>query len=426
MDYARTCFIVMPFGKKPVDGQEIDFDFIYKSVFLPAISDVALPEGGKLEARRTDQDFFTGDITVEMFRYLEYSRFVLADITSLNPNVFYELGVRHRARQSGTAIFRQVEVKLPFDIAHIKAFPYEYQPEDKVLESRQLITRVLRESLAEDRTDNVIRLAIAQQEKRPRPEVEALRQAAENALRRLDYANAISLLRQAVQADQDDVLTPMKLGILLKEQGGRWEEASQLFQRIVAKTPGYSDAWRELGVAQGKMKHDRDGEASLREAIKLNAGDFDAMASLGGILKRRDDLKDAAAFYRQSVKVSSGHSYPLLNALTLEAHLRGSLDISKDRLALNRAEKSLRLQVADDPPYNAPWSLFDLAQIRLFHKDGEGFLEYLAKGIENCAADWMPKTFRETLALLPGGVDGLSALEEGIEQLRNAEAELRG
>jgi Flp pilus assembly protein TadD len=424
MDYAKTCFIVMPFGKKPVDGQEIDFDFIYKSVFLPAISDVTLPEGGKLEARRTDQDFFTGDITVEMFRYLEYSRFVLADITSLNPNVFYELGVRHRARQSGTAIFRQIEVKLPFDIAHIKAFPYEYQPEDRVLESRQLIARVLRESLVEDRTDNVIRLAIAQQEKRPRPEVEALRRAAENALRRLDYANAIALLRQAVQADQDDVLTPMKLGILLKEQGGHWEEASELFRRIVAKAPGYSDAWRELGVAQGKMKLDRDGEASLREAIKLNTGDFDAMASLGGILKRRGDLSDAAAFYRQSVRVSNGHSYPLLNALTLEAHLGGSLDISKDRLALKRAEKSLRLQVADDPPYNAPWSLFDLAQIRLFYRDGEGFLEFLSKGVENCAARWMPKTFRETLELLPGGADGLPALGEGIEQLRNAEAEL--
>ena len=426
MDYAKTCFIVMPFGKKSVDGLEIDFDFIYKSVFLPAISDVALPEGDKLQARRTDQDFFSGDITVEMFRYLEYSRFVLADITSLNPNVFYELGVRHRARQSGTAIFRQVEVKLPFDIAHIKAFPYEYQPEDKVLESRKLITRVLRESLLEDRTDNVIRLAIAQQERRPRPELEALRQAAENALRRLDYANAINLLRQAVQADQDDVLTPMKLGILLKEQGGRWEEAAELFQRIVAKTPGYSDAWRELGVAQGKMKQDRDGEASLREAIKLNAGDFDAMASLGGILKRRGELNDAASFYRQSVRVSNGHPYPLLNALTLEAHLRGSLDISKDRLALSRAEKSLRLQVADDPPYNAPWSLFDLAQIRLLQKDREGFLEFLAKGVENCTSGWMPKTFRETLELLPGGTDGMPGLAEGIKQLQDAEAELGG
>jgi hypothetical protein len=82
------------------------------------------------------------------------------------------------------------------------------------------------------------------------------------------------------------------------------------------------------------------------------------------------------------------------------------------------------LQVADDPPYNAPWSLFDLAQIKLFNRDGEGFLEFLSKGVENCAASWMPKTFRENLELLPFGADGLPALGEGIEQLRNAEAEL--
>ena len=44
---------------------------------------------------------------------------------------------------------------------------------------------------------------------------------------------------------------------------------------------------------------------------------LDAMASLGGILKRRDDLNDAALFYRQSTQVSNGHSYPLLNALML-------------------------------------------------------------------------------------------------------------
>jgi hypothetical protein len=79
----KTCFIVMPFRKKPVDGQEMILTLSTNRCFLPAISHVTLPEGGKLEARRTDQDFFTGDITVEMFRYLEYSRFVLADITSI-------------------------------------------------------------------------------------------------------------------------------------------------------------------------------------------------------------------------------------------------------------------------------------------------------------------------------------------------------
>jgi hypothetical protein len=124
-DYSKICFAVMPFGKKTVQGQEIDFDWIYSNVFVPAIKAVPLPEGGFLEPRRTDKDFVTGEITVDMFRYLEYSRMVIADITGLNANVFYELGLRHRGRQSGTAILRQVqyEDKLPFDISHIKAFP---------------------------------------------------------------------------------------------------------------------------------------------------------------------------------------------------------------------------------------------------------------------------------------------------------------
>jgi hypothetical protein len=123
MDYSKACFVIMPFGKKPVANQKVDFDKLYDEIFVPAISAVPLPEGGKLEPRRTDKDFFTGDIKFEMFQYLEYSRFALADISGLNFNVAYELGTRHRARESGTAIFRQIQFAPPFDISSIKAFP---------------------------------------------------------------------------------------------------------------------------------------------------------------------------------------------------------------------------------------------------------------------------------------------------------------
>ena len=51
-----------------------DFDWIYDEVFLPAVSETRLPEGGVLTAHRTDRDFFAGDISSEMFGYLEYSR----------------------------------------------------------------------------------------------------------------------------------------------------------------------------------------------------------------------------------------------------------------------------------------------------------------------------------------------------------------
>src|SRR4051794_3753276 len=163
IDYMKICFVIMPFGPKPVGDKTVNFDVLYDEIFLPAIKAVPLPEGGKLEPRRTDKDFFAGDIKLEMFQYLEYSRFALADISGLNFNVAYELGTRHRARECGTAIFRQIQFPPPFDISSIKAFPYEFEPADKAAEARQLITRVLTESLVQNRLDSPVRLALGEQ-----------------------------------------------------------------------------------------------------------------------------------------------------------------------------------------------------------------------------------------------------------------------
>jgi len=422
--YAETCFVVMPFGTKKAGRRTIDFDAIYDRIFLPAIGNATLPGGGKITARRTDKDFFTSDITTDMFRYLEYSRFVLCDITGLNPNVLYELGVRHRARQSGTAIFRQVDVKLPFDIAHIKAFPYEYKPANSAAQSRELITRVLTESLREDRTDNIVGLALQQEQQHPKPDVEQLLKDSENAMRNEDWTGAINSLRQAVRGNPGNPMSRVKLGILLKEHGAQWKEAFEHFNAAVETSPDYADAHREKGIAEGKLGRTADAERSLNQAIALNPGDFDALASLGGILKRKGDMSAASESYRASVRVSGGHSYPLLNALTIEAHCRGVLDLTSDGLSLARAERSLKLQVQDNPPYNAPWSFFDLAQIRLFQGDHEGFLKNLQRGVIFCGADFMPRTFRETLELLPKDPKAFPGLDEGIQILKRAEAEL--
>src|SRR6516164_2775497 len=103
MDYSKICFVIMPFGSKPTIDRTLDFDRLYDDIFVPAISAVSLPEGGQLEPRRADKDFFSGDIKLEMFKYLEYSRFVLADISGFNFNVASELAARDRAREYETA-----------------------------------------------------------------------------------------------------------------------------------------------------------------------------------------------------------------------------------------------------------------------------------------------------------------------------------
>ena len=149
VDYAQVCFVIMPFGKKRVDGADVDFNAIYDNIFAPAVARVLLPEGGQLQPRRTDKDFFTADINNEMFLYIEYARFAIADISGLNANVFYELGARHHTRKSGTAIFRQAGATVPFDIQTIKAFSYEYGTPEKDENARTLISRVLTEITGE-------------------------------------------------------------------------------------------------------------------------------------------------------------------------------------------------------------------------------------------------------------------------------------
>jgi tetratricopeptide (TPR) repeat protein len=423
-DYSKICFAVMPFGKKTVQGQEIDFDWIYSNVFVPAIKGVPLPEGGLLEPRRTDKDFVTGEITVEMFRYLEYSRMVIADITGLNANVFYELGLRHRGRQSGTAILRQVqyEDKLPFDISHIKAFPYRYEPETDAAKAREDIRRLLENSVREDRTDNLVKMVLQQERDAPAEEkIDHLLQDAEKAIRSMDPARAIHLYREAVAKNPRNAIVRLKLALLLKDQGGKWAEVLEHCNTAVRLAPEWPDAWREKGIAEGKLKMP-EAKASLERAEELNPHDYDALSSLGGVLKREGDLEGALERYRRATKESNGHTYPLLNELVLEGQVRGQLDLTRRGLQLAKAERVRREHVNDKPPYDSPWCFFDLALIRLFQGDGQEFLKYTEEGCTHSNASWMAETFRKTLELLPA--DQFAAVADGIAYLKDAEEQL--
>jgi len=435
MEYTNICFAIMPFGKKELvddkgERRMVDFDSIYANVFEPAIREVTLPEGGSLVPRRTDKDFFSGDISQEMFEYLEYSRMGLTDITGLNPNVFYELGVRHRARQSGTVIFRQLVAKIPFDINQIKAFPYEYEPEAQARESKKLITRVLLESLQQNRIDSPVQRALLVQ-RNQRSGIETDLRDAENAIRVGDRLKAIAAYRKAVAADAGNNLLHLRLGLLLKDEG-RWPEALEAFNKAIAAAPTYAEAYREKGIAENKLYQKagkpagmQDGLAPLRKAVELNPDDYDAHASLGGALKRAGEFPEALAAYERAADVSHGHSYPLLNAIKLRAQVDGKLEIDgKRRLLLKRVERSLRAQVASDPPYDPPWSFFDLAEIRLYDGDKDEFLSLAGRGVEHAAHGWQVNTFRESLQLLlDAGVD-LPGLREGIEMLREQAAYL--
>jgi tetratricopeptide (TPR) repeat protein len=124
---APLCFVLMPFGKKSSNaGLLIDFDAIYQDLIAPAIN-----ESG-LETLRADEEMTGGIIHKPMFERLILCEYAVADLTTANANVFYELGVRHAVRPWSTVLlFAEGGGQLPFDVAPLRAMGYQLTAEGK-------------------------------------------------------------------------------------------------------------------------------------------------------------------------------------------------------------------------------------------------------------------------------------------------------
>jgi tetratricopeptide (TPR) repeat protein len=117
-------FIAMPFGTKPgPDGTPIDFNRIYTELIQPALKLAAC------ECFRADQELRAGDIRADMFQELLIADLVIADLTIDNPNVWYELGVRHALRARGVVLIQGPRNANPFDIYTDRKLVYALRPD---------------------------------------------------------------------------------------------------------------------------------------------------------------------------------------------------------------------------------------------------------------------------------------------------------
>ena len=114
------CFVLMPFGKKmDAAGRVTNFDAVYARIIAPAV------EHSGLEPIRADEEKIGGTIHKPMFERLMLCHYAVADITGANPNVFYELGIRHAMRPRSTVIVFAEGTVLPFDIALVRGIAYK-------------------------------------------------------------------------------------------------------------------------------------------------------------------------------------------------------------------------------------------------------------------------------------------------------------
>lgn len=124
----EKCFVVMPFGLKPRnDGTDrtYNFDKVYRVIIQRAIMNVGM------QPIRADETEGSRVVHADMFKDLRDRPVVLVDLSLLNPNVLYELGIRHVMSPTGTVLMANEETvkKLPFDIALSRTIAYRYDGE---------------------------------------------------------------------------------------------------------------------------------------------------------------------------------------------------------------------------------------------------------------------------------------------------------
>ncbi|MCW3073929.1 MAG: hypothetical protein JWP69_998 [Flaviaesturariibacter sp.] len=73
---------------------------------------------------RADETYGPGLIIADIIKQLEESKIIIAEISSGNPNVFYEVGYGH-ALNKPTILIAQRDIKLPFDVSPFRTLFYE-------------------------------------------------------------------------------------------------------------------------------------------------------------------------------------------------------------------------------------------------------------------------------------------------------------
>ncbi|MCX6833628.1 MAG: nucleotide-binding protein [candidate division Zixibacteria bacterium] len=131
----KKCFLIAPIGQEKSEVRRRT-EVLWARVILPACEEL------EYEALRADLIAAPGNISQDIIYLLTNSELVIADITGSNPNVMYELGVRHTAGKP-VVVLAQKDEHVPFDIASYRILYYSIDSPPDWLEAKtSLITWV--------------------------------------------------------------------------------------------------------------------------------------------------------------------------------------------------------------------------------------------------------------------------------------------
>lgn len=119
----KICFVISPIGDEDTDTR-IRSDYVLKNIIVPAAQNCGY------NTIRADKISNPGVITNQIIQHLIEDPLVIADLTELNPNVFYELAIRHVIRKPVVQISE--EKNIPFDVATTRTIKFDHNDPQSV------------------------------------------------------------------------------------------------------------------------------------------------------------------------------------------------------------------------------------------------------------------------------------------------------
>ena len=408
---APLCFVLMPFGDKTdASGRVIKFDRVYNDVIRPAIADAGMA------AIRADEELTRGIIHKPMYERLILCDFAVADLTTANANVFYELGVRHAVRRGSTALIYAKETRIPFDIAAQRALPYELDaagiPTDATTARAALCMQLEHMRDHRDEDSPIFELL--------RPFPAAIEHLKTNVLQdmtdttrleeELQDAECTDQLKafQANLGDLDGVETGVLVKLFLAYRDQRaWDEMIALVDLMSKPLANTVMIREQLALALNRAGNSEDAEQVLKTLIAERGGSSESYAILGRVYKDRwrkaknkftakGELDRAIDAYMKGFESDWRDALPGINAVTLMA-VRNPPDPRRlEIMPIVRYAASRRI-AAGNPDY---WDYATLLELAILGNDEAEATKNLASMLPIIRAVWEPESTRNNLRII--------------------------
>jgi len=423
------CFVLMPFGikKDPASGLNIDFDAIYESAIRKGIEDAGM------EPIRADEERTGGIIHKPMFERLMLCDFAVADLTSANANVFYELGIRHAVRPATTLSVFAGNQKIPFDLNFIRALPYTLDADNRFSKEaaadlaknvcRQLVDLKQLQAKGEVQDSPIFQLL----QDYGKPDISRLKtdvfrdqaQYAADTKKSLARARSEKNIEALAGIEQSlgENLQTTEAGVLIDlflsyRAVQAWQAMLDLFEKLPEVLKRAVMMREQLGFALNRLGRRTEALEVLKAVVEQQGRSSETCALIGRIYKDQwsDAIKNGANFlaagyldkaiqaYQEGFETDFRDAYPGINAVTL-------LDIKGDQEALALQAELLpvvryavkRRLVTTRPDY---WDQATLLELAVLANDQQAAQHHLADALASVREPWEPLTTANNLKLI--------------------------